>query len=62
MKAELVVQIAGVLVNIAIACFAYKAFNQSKKARRYVSFETVFAQMLAIQRSFFDHKLVEKRI
>ena len=59
MKAELVVQIAGVLVNIAIACFAYKAFNQSKKARRYASFETVFAQMLAIQRSFFDHKLIE---
>lgn len=57
---NIIFQIIGVLVNIVIACFAYKAFNQSKKARKYASFETVFAQMLAIQRSFFDHKNVEQ--
>lgn len=57
---ELAVPIVGVLVNAIIACFAFKAFSQSKKARRYASFETVFAQMLAIQRSFFDHKHIEE--
>ena len=54
----LIVQVITVIANIVIAVFAYKAFKQSQKARRYASFETVFAQMLAIQRSFFDNRYV----
>jgi len=54
------IQVAEIIINVIIAIFAFLAFNQSKKARRYASFETVFAQMLAIQRSFFDHKNVEQ--
>lgn len=48
-----------ILVNCVIAICALNAFWQSKKARRYASFETVYSQMIAVMRDFFDNKYIE---
>ena len=45
-----------IVVSICAFVCAFMAYRQSLKARRYSSFETIFSQMLSLQRSFFDNQ------
>lgn len=53
---DIIIKIIEIGVSIGTLVCAFIAFMQSVKARRYSSFETIFSQMLSLQRSFFDNQ------